>query len=322
MSWQSVKGTLLFCFAGLTAMPALASDYPERNIRLVAPFSPGGALDLIARSVGQQLNEQWKQPVIVDNRAGAAGIIGTEAVARAAPDGYTILMGVTTTHGINPSLYTKLPYDAVKDFAPVSLVATIPHVLIVNPRLPVHNLNEFVAYAKANPGLNYGSAGLGSPHHLAGELMKEQFKIDIQHVPYKGAGPAMLAVMSGEADFMSIEVTAAKPHILGGKLRPVALAAAKRLADMDVATFAESGAPGFEVTSWYAVFAPAKTPAAVLDKLNAGVVAAVNSNAVREKLSSLGALPIGSSRQELGQYIEREIARWAVAVKTSGARVD
>ncbi|MDB5773071.1 MAG: tripartite tricarboxylate transporter substrate binding protein [Burkholderia sp.] len=301
---------------------ASAQNYPNKSITLVAPFSAGGALDLIARSVAQKLSEEWGQSVVVDNKAGAAGIIGTQYVARSAPDGYTLLLGATTTHGINPSLYQKLPYDAVKDFAPVSLVATIPHILVVNPSLPVNTLSEFIKYAKTKPGLAFGSAGIGSPHHLAGEMLKTQAQIDLQHIPYKGSAPAMVAVMSGELSFMSVEITAAMPHIKAGKLKPIAVAASKRIPGIDLPTFAESGMPGFEVTAWYAIFAPAGTPKDVVAKLNSGIVKAVGMKDVKEKFDSLGAVPVGGTPDELGAYVKAEIARWAGAVKSSGAKAE
>jgi tripartite-type tricarboxylate transporter receptor subunit TctC len=299
-----------------------AQNYPNKPITLIAPFSAGGALDLIARSVAQKLSEEWGQSVVVDNKAGAAGIIGTQYVARSAPDGYTILLGATTTHGINPSLYQKLPYDAVKDFAPVSLIATIPHVLVVNPSLPVNSVSDFIKYAKSNPGLAFGSAGIGSPHHLAGEMLKTQAHLDLQHIPYKGSAPAMVAVMSGELSFMSVEITAAMPHIRSGKLKPIAVASAKRIPGIDLPTFAESGLPGFEVTAWYAIFAPQGTPKDVVAKLSSGIAKAVAMKDVKEKFASLGAMPVGGTPDELATYVKAEIGRWAAAVKSSGAKAE
>lgn len=298
---------------------AQAQQFPDRPITLVAPFSPGGALDLIARALAQKLNDEFGQSVVVDNRAGAAGIIGTQYVARAAPDGYTILLGATTTHGINPSLYSKLPYDAVNDFAPVSLIATIPHMLVANPKLPANNLQELIKLGKSKP-MSFGSAGIGSPHHLAGEMLKSETGMDIQHVPYKGSGPAMMAVMSGELEFMSTEVTAAMPHIKAGKLKPLAVAAAKRSPTLpDVPTFAEQGMPGFEVTAWYAIFAPKDTPKDVVAKLNRALAKAVRQPDVKEKFATLGATPIGGTPEELAVFMKKDIARWAAAVKSSGA---
>ena len=302
---------------------ANAQSFPIKPVQMVAPFAPGGALDLIARSLAKEMGQLWGHSVIVENKAGAAGIIGTQHVARSAPDGYTIVLGATTTHGINPSLYKKLPYDAVDDFVPVSLVASIPHVLVVNPALPVSTLNEFIRYAKsASTGLTFGSAGIGSPHHLAGELLKTGMQTSMVHVPYKGAGPAMAAVLSGEINFMSIEITAALPHIRSGKLKPIALASRQRLSGLDVPTFAESGMPGFELTSWYAIYAPKGTPASIVARLNAGVVKAIGTKEVNEKLTSLGAVPLGSTSEELAAYTKAEINRWALAVKVSGASAD
>jgi tripartite-type tricarboxylate transporter receptor subunit TctC len=306
----------------LATSSAFAQSYPSKPITLVAPFSAGGALDLIARSVGQKLQDEWGQSVVIDNKAGAAGIIGTQHVARAAPDGYTILLGATTTHGINPSLYQKLPYDAVKDFTPVSLVATIPHILVVHPSLPVNSVSDFIKYAKSKPGLAFGSAGIGSPHHLAGEMLKTQAQIDLLHVPYKGSAPAMVAVMSGEVNFMSVEVTAAMPHIRSGKLKPIAVAAPKRIPGFDLPTFAESGLPGFEVTAWYALFAPKGTPKDVVAKLNSATVKAVGMKDVKEKFASLGAVPVGGTPDELAVYVKAELGRWSAAVKTSGAKAE
>jgi tripartite-type tricarboxylate transporter receptor subunit TctC len=304
------------------ALAQSAQTYPNKPITLVAPFSAGGALDLIARAVAQKLSEEWGQPVMVDNKAGAAGIIGTQHVARSAPDGYTLLLGATTTHGINPSLYQKLPYDAVKDFAPVSLVATIPHILVVNPSLPVNTLGDFIKYAKTKPGLAFGSAGIGSPHHLAGEMLKTQAQLDLQHIPYKGSAPAMVGVMSGELSFMSVEITAAMPHIKSGKLKPIAVAASQRIPGIDLPTFAEAGLPGFEVTAWYAIFAPQGTPKDVIAKLNSGIAKAVTMKDVKEKFASLGAVPVGGTPEALGAYVKAEIGRWAGAVKSSGAKAE
>lgn len=306
----------------LVTSTAFAQNYPAKPVQIVVPFPAGGAIDLIARTLGQKLNEEWGQAFIIDNKAGAAGAIGSQHVARATPDGYTLLLGSTTTHGINPSLYDKLPYDAVKDFAPVSLLATVPHVLIVNPSLPVNNLQEFIRYAKSKPGMSFGSAGLGSPHHLAGEMLKTRAQLELLHVPYKGSTPAMMAVMSGEINFMSADITSALPHIKSGKVKPIAIAAAKRIPGVDLPTYAESGLSGFEVTAWYALFAPAGTPKEVLTKLNQGSVKVVASKEMTEKLASLGAVPIGSSPEELATHLKTEISRWGAAVKVSGAKAE
>lgn len=320
---------VLSCAAAL--LPALAllpatsaaqqASFPTKTIRLIAPFPPGGALDLVARAVGQVLIEQLGQQVIVDNRAGAAGAIGSDIVARAAPDGYTLLLGATTTHGINPVLQ-KLPYDPIKSFAPVSLVATIPHVLVVNPSLPINTLPEFIKYAKAKPGMTFGSAGTGSPHHLAGEMLKLGTGIDIRHVPYKGSAPAMAEVMGGQVQFMSVELTAAVTLIKAGKLRPLAVASPKRIPGVDLPTFAEGGVPGFEVTAWYAIFAPAGTPRGTVDILSRAIAKGLAAGDARDKLAALNAVALGTTPDEVGAHIRSELARWSKVIKSAGVKIE
>jgi len=295
-------------------------SFPSKPIRLIAPFAPGGALDLIARGVGAKLSESVGQPVVVENRAGASGAIGSEAVARSAPDGYTILLGATTTHGINPAFNPKsLPYDAVKDFTPISLVATIPHALVVNPRLPVDSVQDLVRLGKSRP-LNYGSAGNGSPHHLAAELFKSLTGIQAVHVPYKGSGPALADLMGGNLDFVSVEYTAAEPHVKSGKLKALATATARRVPGIDLPTVAEAGYPGFEVTSWYAIFGPAGMPVEVTGKLSSEIHKAVTGTDLRERLKGLGTTPIGSTPEELAAYQHSDIERWTKVVKTANIR--
>ena len=271
--------------------------------------------------VGQVITEQLGQPVIVDNRAGAAGAIGSEPVARAAPDGYTLLLGATTTHGINPVLQ-QLSYDPIKDFTPVSLVVTIPHVLVVNPTLPVNTLPDLIKYARSKPGLTYGSAGTGSPHHLAGEMLKIATGIDITHVPYKGSAPAMSDVIAGQVQFMSIELTAAVSQLKAGKLRAIAIATAKRVPGVDLPTVGESGVPGFEVTAWYAVYAPARTPRNVVDTLSKAIARGLGSGEAREKLASLNAVTVGSTPEELTVHMRSELARWSKVIKTAGVKAE
>ncbi len=303
----------LFTAAGvaLSGSSFAQGAYPSKPVRLIAPFSPGGTLDLVARGIANSLSEQLGQTFVVENRAGAAGAIGSEYVARAAPDGYTLLLGATTTHGVNPALNPNLPYDPVKDFVPVSLLATIPHVLVVNPSVPANNLAEFIAYAKAKPGLAFGSAGNGSPHHLAGELLKSSASIDATHVPYKGAGPALNDVMAGQLAFMSIEITAAAPQIKSGKIRPIAIASSKRAPGADVPTFVEAGLPGFEVTAWYAIFAPAGTPKAIVDLLAAECAKALSKGELRERIISVGGVPVGSTSAELDAHVKAELQNGA-----------
>jgi tripartite-type tricarboxylate transporter receptor subunit TctC len=300
-----------------TTAEAYAQNFPSKSVRLVAPFSTGGALDLIARSVGQKLSEGLGRPVVVDNKAGASGAIGSEFVARSAPDGYTLLLGATTTHGINPALNPSLSYDPVKDFTPISLVATIPHVLVVYPGVAAKTVQEFVRLAKSRPGMTFGSAGHGSPHHLAGEMLKSMAQIDITHVPYKGSGPAMIDLMSGQIQLMSVELTAAAPYIAEGRMRPLAIATAQRVAGVDLPTVAEAGYPGFEVTAWYAVFGPAGIPAAVVSRLHADIIKGLADPGLRESFRSLGATPVGSTPAELGAHVRAELARWTQVIKTA-----
>ena len=299
-----------------------AQSFPSKPIRLIAPFAAGGALDLIARGVGAKLAESMGQPVVVENRAGASGAIGSEAVARSAPDGYTLLLGATTTHGVNPALNPKLQYDPVRDFTPVSLVATIPHALVVNPSLPVNSVQDLVKYARSGHPLNYGSAGNGSPHHLAAELFKSMSGIQAVHVPYKGSGPALADLMSGQIQFISVELTAAEPYIKSGKLKALATATAERVPGTSLPTVGESGYPGFEVTSWYAIFGPAGMPAEVTSKLGAEIAKAVNETDLRERLKGLGTTPIGSAPEVLAAHVRSELERWTKVVRTAGIRPD
>ena len=319
---KAVRRTILCALLATAPAASFAQPaFPSKTIRLIAPFAPGGALDLTARVVGQVITEQLGQPVIVDNRAGAAGAIGSEQVARAAPDGYTLLLGATTTHGINPVLQ-QLSYDPIKDFTPVSLVVTIPHVLVVNPTLPVNTLPDLIKYARSKPGLTYGSAGTGSPHHLAGEMLKIATGIDITHVPYKGSAPAMSDVIAGQVQFMSIELTAAVSQLKAGKLRAIAIATAKRVPGVDLPTVGESGVPGFEVTAWYAVYAPARTPRNVVDILSKAIARGLGSGEAREKLASLNAVTVGSTPEELAIHMRSELARWSKVIKTAGVKAE
>ena len=297
-----------------------AQSFPSKPIRLIAPFAAGGALDLIARGVGAKLAESMGQPVVVENRAGASGAIGSEAVARSAPDGYTLLLGATTTHGVNPALNPKLSYDPVRDFTPVSLVATIPHALVVNPSLPVNSVQDLVKYARSGHPLNYGSAGNGSPHHLAAELFKSMAGIQAVHVPYKGSGPALADLMSGQIQFISVELTAAEPYMKSGKLKALATATAERVPGMSLPTVGESGYPGFEVTSWYAIFGPAGMPAEVTGRLSAEIAKAVNETDLRDRLKGLGTTPIGSTPEALAAHVRAELERWTRVVKAAGIK--
>ena len=305
------------------ASGAPAQEFPSKPIRFIVPFPAGlGALDLLARGISQRVSESIGQPVIVDNRTGASGAIGTEIVARSAPDGYTILMGTTTTHGINPALNPKLSYNPVTDFTPISLLGIEPLILVVNSSVPANTLQEFVSLAKSKPGMSFGSAGNGSPHHLAGETLESMAGIDVLHVPYKGAIPALTDLVGGRLQFMMYSVAASESHIKAGKLRALAIATANRVSGVDLPTFAESGYPGFEFVSWYAVFAPAGVPEAVVSRLHAEIVKALATQDLRERLRKQTVTPIGSSPAELAAYVRTDLARWTNVVKTTGIKVE
>ena len=319
---QLVMAALTVLIAAALPGAALAQTYPNKALRMIVPFPPGGPNDIIGRLLAQKMGEQMGQAIIVDNRGGAGGIIGTEAVAKAAPDGYTMLFSGTASLSINPSLYLKLPYDAVADFAPISLVGTAPSILVVNPELPVKSVKELIEYARANPGkLNFASAGIGTPPHLAGELMNTAANIRMVHVPYSGGGPAMNDLMAGQVQLYFSGISAALPLIKSGKMRAIAVTSAKRTAIApDMPTIAESGLPGFEVGNWYAIVAPAKTPAAIVGRLNAEIVKSLSGPEVKKRFLDLAADPIGSTPEELAAYQKSEIAKWAKAIKAAGIK--
>ena len=305
------------------AQSALAQAFPSKPLRLIVPFPAGiGALDLLSRGISQHVAESVGQPVIVDNRPGASGAIGAEAVARSAPDGYTILMGTTTTHAINPALNPKLTYNPVTDFTPISLVAVEPLILVVNSGVPANTLQEFIRLAKSKPGMSFGSAGNGSPHHLAGETLRSMAGVDVVHVPYKGAIPALTDLVGGRLQFMFFSLAAAEPHIKAGKLRALAIATANRVPGVDLPTFAESGYPGFEFVSWYAVFGPAGVPEAVVTRLHAEIVKALATQDLRERLQKQRVTLVGSSPAELAAHVRTDLARWTNVVKTTGVKLE
>jgi tripartite-type tricarboxylate transporter receptor subunit TctC len=315
---------LLLGAAGLVAAPAAAQSFPNRPVKLVVPFPPGGPLDTVGRTIAQKLTEAWGQSVVVENKPGAGGNIGADAVAKSPPDGYTVVMGALSTHAVNPSLYPKMPYDAVRDFAPITLVAVTPNVLVVNPSLPVNSVRDLVAYAKANPGkLNFGSGSNGSAGHLAGELFKVDTGTDIVHIPFKGGAPATQALLAGETQFMFDNLANAMPQVKAGKLRALAVTTAQRskLAP-ELPTMAEAGVPGFDITTWFGLLAPAGTPPDVIARWNADVVKILNSPDMRERLVAAGAEPAPTTPPEFAAFIERELAKYARIVKASGAKVD
>jgi len=309
------------------AIPVLSqapATYPNRPVKLVIPFPPGGPLDIVGRTIAQKLTEAWGQSVVVDNRPGAGGNIGADIVAKSAPDGYTILMGALSTHAVNPSLYAKMPYDAIADFAPITLVAVTPNVLVVNATLPVDSAKEFVAYAKANSGkLAFGSGSNGSAGHLAGELFKVDIGAEIVHVPYKGGAPATQALLAGDTQFMFDNLANAMPQVKAGKLKALAVTTAQRskLAP-DLPTMAEAGLPGFDISTWFGLFAPAGTPKEIIAKWNAEVAKILNSPEMREKLVAQGAEPAPTTPEQFAAFVKSEIPKYAKIVKASGAKVD
>ena len=311
---------IVFPYAAL----AQATAYPTKPIRLVVPFPAGGATDILARAVAQKLTEVWGQPVVVDNRPGAGGNIGSELVAKSAPDGYTLEMGTVGTHAINPSLYAKMPYDHLKDFAPVILVAGVPNVLVVNPSLPVNSVRELIAYAKANPGkLNFASSGSGTSLHLSGELFKVMAGVEMAHVPYKGSAPALQDLIGGQVQLMFDNLPPSLPQIKAGKLRALGVTTATRAPALpDVPTIAESGVPGFESSSWFGVLAPTGTPPAIIAKLNGEIAKWLSTPEASEKMLGVGANIAGGSPDDFARHIAAETAKWAKVVKDSGAKVD
>ena len=301
-----------------------AANYPSKAVRFIAPFPPGGSTDLLARLVAQRLTEAWGQQVIVENRGGAGGTIGVELAARAAPDGYTIVMGHVGTFGFNPTLYPKLPYDAIKDFAPITVLATVPNGMAVHPSLPVKTARDFVALAKAKPGeLLYASGGSGSASHLAGEYFKLLTKIDMVHVPYKGTGPAMISMISGQTTMTITGMVALMPHVKSGRLKLLGVATMKRLSILpEIPTINESGVPGYDANQWYGVLTQAAVPRDIVMKLNADIVKVLARADVKDRLAADGAEAVANTTEQFAAHIKAEIARWAPVVKASGAKPD
>ncbi len=312
-------GVLLFA----TGLNAGAQAYPSRTIRMVAPFAPGGSTDANARIVSQKLSEQLGISVVVDNRPGAASMLGTELVVRAAPNGYTLLTAAPELT-INPSLQPKVPYDALRDLAAISQTASSQFMLSTHPSVPINSVKELIALAKARPGqLTYGSSGSGSANHLAGVLFQGMTGTSLVHIPFKGGGPATIALMGGEIDFMFTSTSAVVAQIKAGKLRAIAVTGAQRLSEMpNIPTVSESGVPGFEVTGWYGVLAPAGTPREIINKLGAEIAKVVQDSTVRERFASLGTVPVGSSPEQFTAFLRAETEKWSRVVKASGARPD
>jgi tripartite-type tricarboxylate transporter receptor subunit TctC len=302
--------------AAATGTAASAQSFPDRSITMIVPFAAGGSTDVVARIVAQKMSEDLGQQVIVQNVAGAGGNLGADNVARAAPDGYTILMGTVATHALNPLILKSTPYDAEKDFAPISLLVVVPNVLVVNPELPAKNVQELIALLKADPDkYSYASSGNGTPLHLSGELFKSMAGVDMQHIPYKGAGPALNDVIGNQVPIMFDNLPSSSSHIKAGTLRALAVTTAERASSFpDIPTIAESGVPGYETYTWNALFAPANTPADVITRLNASAKKALTDPAVAERMKEFSATIVGSTPEELGAHVKAELAKWKPVV--------
>lgn len=324
------RGFTLALAAGVAAgsfaaLPAAAqANYPAKPITIVVPFAAGGTTDILARVIGEALKTELGQPVVIDNRAGAGGNIGGALAAKAAADGYTLFMGTVGTHAINASLYKKMPFDPIKDFAPLTRVAMVPNLLVAHPSRPYKTVQELVAYAKANPGkVTFGSSGNGSSIHLSGELFDAMAKVDMIHVPYKGSAPAVSDLIGGQIDIMFDNMPSAIQHVRSGRLKAIAVTTAKRSPELpNVPTIAEAGVPGYEATSWFGMFAPAATPAPVVTRLNTALVKVLRDPEVKKKLAEQGAEPHAEKPEQFAEFIRKETAKWSQVVKASGASVD
>ncbi len=309
----------------LGTVPAIAqTDFPNKPITIVVPFSAGGTTDILARLVGQYLTTELGQPVVVDNKAGAGGNIGGALAAKAPADGYTLFMGTVGTHAINAALYKKMPFDHIKDFAPLSRVANVPNLLVAHPAEPYKTVPEMIAYAKAHPGkINFGSPGNGASPHLSGELFKSMAKVNLTHIPYKGSAPAVSDLLGNQISIMFDNMPSVIPHVRSGKLRAIAITTAKRSPELpDVPTIAEAGVPGYEAVSWFGLFAPAATPAPVLAKISAALAKVLANPEVQKKISAQGGETVNETPAQFATFIRAETTKWGKVVKESGASVD
>ena len=321
---RTLLASLAVAAAGALPLGALAQNFPTKPITIIVPFSAGGTTDILARIVGQGLTTELGQSVVVDNKPGAGGNIGGSLAAKATADGYTLFMGTVGTHAINQSLYKKMPFDPVKDFAPLSRVATVPNLLVAHPSQPFKTVKEMIAYAKANPGkITFGSPGSGASPHVSGELFKSMTGTDLLHIPYKGSAPAMTDLLGGQTSVMFDNMPSAIQHVRSGKLRPIAVTTAKRSPELpDVPTIAEAGVPGYEATSWFGMFAPAGTPKPVLDKLHAALIKVLNQADVKKKIAEQGGDVVAETPAQFAAFIQAESVKWGKVVKESGATAD
>jgi tripartite-type tricarboxylate transporter receptor subunit TctC len=322
MSFQSRLA--LACLLALAAFPALSQGYPSRPIRLIVPWPPTGTVDILGRTLGQKLGENMAQSVIIDNRAGANGIIGSDAGAKSPPDGYTLLAGGSAALAINPHLYPKLGYNTLRDFAPVTQIVAIAEVFVVNPALPVQNLDDYIRLAKQRPGeLNYGSSGAGSTSHLVTAALATRAGITVNHVPYKGAVQALTDLIAGQLTLVAETPPTVIPHVQSKKIRPIAISMIKRIPQLpDVPTVDEQGIKGYDLNTWTSLVAPAGTPAAILDRLNADITNIIAQPEVQKRLVDMGFIPVGNSREQFGAFLKAEYANWAKIVQVSGAKAE
>ena len=305
-----------------TGGDAFAQSYPNKPIRFIVVFAPGGSTDILARAIGQKLTQSWGQPVIIDNRGGSGGVLGTDIGAKAAPDGYTITM-VSASHVFNPSLYNKLPYDTIKDFIPLTNAALVPNILVVHPSVPANSVKEFIALAKAKPGkLNYGSAGQGSAIHLATELFMTMTGTQLTHIPYKGGGQALIDLMGGQVDCMFANLASSFPYLKSGKLKALGVTTLERSPVYpDIPTIAESGVPGYEFVSWFGVVAPARTPKEITTKLSTEIAKILHSPDTIKQLQNIGQEPIGDTPEHFAEYISAEMKKWEKVIKAADIHV-
>ena len=321
-SSAAVAGAAFSLAAAGAADPV--ADYPHKSIRMIVAFAPGGGTDIIGRIAAKGISDHLGQQVVVDNRTGAGGNIGTEIVAKSPPDGYTLITGGTGSHAINPSLYVKIPYDAINDFSPISLVASTPYLMVVNSSVPARTVKQFIDLAKSAPGkINMASSGSGGMPHLAGELFKMMTGVQMTHIPYKGTGAVFTDLMGGGVQVLFGDIVATYPHVKGERLRALGITSPKRAPGLpDIPTIAESGVPGYDAVGWFGVFAPARTPKAIITKLHGAIVKYVTQPEVKERFAALGADVVASTPEQFAQIQKADLARWAKVVKESGARVE
>jgi tripartite-type tricarboxylate transporter receptor subunit TctC len=315
--------SLLAAALSCAALPALA-EYPDKPVKIIVPYPPAGTTDILARLIAQRLSERMKQPFVIENRPGAGGAIGSVAVAKSPADGYTLLMATVNSHGINSALFKNLPYDAVKDFAPITIVGSTPNVLMVNPSVPAKTLAELLALARAKPGgLNFGSTSQGGSPHMSGELLKSMTGVDIAHIPYKGAGPMLIDLIGGQVQLGFDNLPSSIGHIRSGKLRAIAVTTAKRFPGApEIPTMAESGVPGYEVSAWFGLLAPAGTPKPVIDALYANIAAILKQPAVVKQLFDLGAEPGGNTPEAYARQIAADVEKWKKVVAATGVKAE